>query len=110
MSITGASNHHLIVMLYEQAIKFLHQAIRDLREENFISQARNIRKAQAIIDELNSVLDMDAGGDVAKNLRAIYNFMIHHLSEASNDCDVGLIHEVISQLEELNGSWKVITD
>jgi flagellar protein FliS len=110
MSITGANNHHLIVMLYEQAIRFLHQAIRDMREENFTCQTRNVRKAQAIIDELNSVLDMDAGGDVAKNLRAIYNFMIQHLTEASNDCDVGLIHEVISQLEELNGSWKVITD
>ena len=53
MSITGFSNHHLIVMLYEQAIKFLHQTITDIREGNFAGRTRNIRKAQAIIDELN---------------------------------------------------------
>lgn len=108
MSITGVDNHHLIVTLYEQAIRFLHQAIKDMREGNLISQARNIRKAQGIIDELNSVLDMDAGGDIAKNLRAIYNFMIQHLSQAGAECDVDLIHEVVLQLEELNSSWKVI--
>lgn len=108
MSITGVDNHHLIVTLYEQAIKFLHQAIKDMREGSLISQARNIRKAQGIIDELNSVLDMDAGGDVARNLRAIYNFMIKHLSDAGAERDVNLIHEVILQLEELNSSWKVI--
>lgn len=110
MSITGVSNHHLIVTLYEQAIRFLHQAIKDMREGSLISQARNIRKAQRVIDELNSLLDMDAGGDVARNLRAIYNFMIKHLSEAGVECDVDLIQEVIVQLEELNSSWKVIVD
>ena len=109
MSITGVSNHHLIVMLYEQAIKFLHQTITDIREGNFAGRTRNIRKAQAIIDELNSVLDMDAGGDVASNLRAIYNLMIQHLNKADLNCDMGLINEVITQLEELNDSWKVIS-
>jgi flagellar protein FliS len=108
MSISNAHNHHLIVVLYEHAIGFLQRAIRDMQEGNFVSQARNIRKARQIIDELNFVLDMDAGGDVAKNLRAIYNFMIQHLSKADKDCDLGLIQEVISQLEQLNDSWKVV--
>ena len=109
MSVSGVRDHHLIVVLYEQAINFLRQAITDMQQANFVSQSRNIKKAQGIIDELSSVLDMDAGGDVAKNLRAIYNFMIQHLDRADADCDLSLMQEVISQLEELNDSWKVIT-
>ena len=109
MSVSGVQNHHLIVMLYDHAIKFLHQAIRDIQQGSYIGQARNIRKTEGIIDELNSVLDMDAGGDVAGNLRGIYNLMIQQLEQVNNSSDVYLIYEVIAQLEELNESWRMVT-
>ena len=109
MSVSGVQNHHLIVMLYDQAIRFLRHAIDDIQQGGYAGQARNIRKTEGIIDELNSLIDMDAGGDVAENLRGIYNLMIQQLEQANNSSDVHLIYEVISQLEELNESWRVVT-
>ncbi len=100
----------MIVMLYDGAIKFLKQAIRDLEAKDYTAKGRDIAKAQNIILELNSVLDMQTGGEVAQNLRSLYNFMNKHLTQANTQSDAQIIREVINLLEELNQSWRAITD
>ena len=100
----------MIVMLYDGAIKFLKQAIRDLEAKDYIAKGRDISKAQNIILELNTVLDMEAGGEIAQNLRSLYNFMNKHLNQANTQSDARMIREVINLLEELNQSWRAITD
>ena len=108
-TISTQNKGRLIVMLYEGAIRFLRQAIRDLEVHDYAAKGRNISKAQDIILELNTVLDMEAGGDVAQNLRSLYNFMLRHLSQANLKCDTQMIREVVSLLEDLNQSWRAIT-
>jgi len=108
-AVTTQNKGRLIVMLYDGAIKFLKHAIVDLEKKDYEAKGRNIAKAQDIIVELNTVLDMDAGGEVAQNLRGLYNFMNRHLSEANIKCDTRMIQEVVSLLEELNQSWRAIT-
>lgn len=108
-AVTTQNKGRLIVILYDGAIKFLRQAIADIEAEDFEAKGRNIGKALDIIYELNTILDMDAGGEVAQNLRGLYNFMCSHLTEASVKCQPQMIREVISLLEELNQSWKAIT-
>ena len=69
----------------------------------------NINKARDIINELNAVLDMEAGGEIAANLRKLYLFMNQRLSEANIKRDPQMISEVIGLMEELNQSWKAIS-
>ena len=52
---------------------------------------------------------MEAGGEIAQNLRSLYNFMNRHLSQANVKCDPQMIREVITLLEDLNQSWRAIT-
>ena len=99
----------IIVMLYDGAVKFLKQAIQNLEAKDYVAKGRNIAKAQDIILELNTVLDMQAGGEVAQNLRSLYNFMNKQLTQANTKSDARMIREVISLLEELNQSWRAIT-
>jgi flagellar protein FliS len=99
----------LVVMLYEGAIKFLNLAIKGIETGDYTAKGLNITRAQDIINELNAVLDMDAGGEVATNLRRLYCFMVRRLTEANNKKDARLIRDVIDLLEELNQSWKAIT-
>jgi flagellar secretion chaperone FliS len=106
----GTQNRgRLIVMLYDGAIKFLNLAIKELEANNFIEKGRYIVKAQDIISELNAVLDMEAGGEVAVNLRKLYLFMNKQLIEANIQKDPRIIREIISLLEELNQGWKAIS-
>ena len=99
----------LIVMLYDGAIKFLRQAIKDMEANDYEAKGKNIVKAQDVIMELNTVLDMESGGEIARNLRSLYNFMHGHLGQANIKGDTQMITEVINLLTELNQSWKAIT-
>jgi flagellar protein FliS len=53
---------------------------------------------------------MDAGGEIAGNLRKLYFFMNDRLSQAHIKNDPQMISEVITLLEELNQSWKAIAE
>ena len=107
-AVTTQSKGRLIVMLYDGAIKFLRLAIREIENNNYEAKGRYINKAIDIINELNAVLDMDAGAEIASNLRKLYIFMINRLSQANVQSDPQLIRDVIKLMEELGQSWKAI--
>jgi flagellar protein FliS len=109
-AITTQNRGRLVVMLYDGAIKFLRQAVKDLQQNDFAAKGKHIARAQDILYELNTVLDIEKGGQVAKNLRTLYNFMQRHLSEANLRKDPQMIQEVIGMLDELNQSWRAITN
>ena len=108
-SVTTQNKGSLIVTLYDGAIKFMRLAIKELEAGNYEAKGRYINKAQDIISELNAVLDMEAGGEIAANLRRLYVFMSNRLSQANAKCDPQMVREVISLMEELNQSWRAIT-
>ena len=109
ISVTTESKGRLIVMLYDGAIKFMKLAIREMEAKNFEAKGQYISKAQDIINEINTVLDMEAGGDIASNLRQLYFFMTRHLSKANSKNDPQMVREVISLMEELNIGWRTIS-
>jgi flagellar protein FliS len=79
-----------------------------MEAKNYEAKGRYINKAQDIIDELNAVLDIEIGGEIATNLRKLYCFMSNHLSQANIKCDPQMIRDVIKLMEELNQGWKAI--
>jgi flagellar protein FliS len=107
-TVTTQSKGRLIVLLYEGAIKFMKLAIKELETENYEAKGRYINRAQDIITELNAVLDVDAGGEIAANLRKLYLFMNDRLSQANTKRDSQMIREVITLMEGLNQGWKAI--
>jgi len=107
-AVTTQSKGRLIVLLYEGAIKFMKLAIKELEADNYEAKGRYLGRAQDIINELNAVLDVDAGGEIAANLRSLYDFINRRLSEANTARDPQMIREVITLMEELGQSWKAI--
>ena len=109
-TVTTQSKGRLVVMLYDGAIKFLKLAINEIETKNPEAKGKYINKAKDIINELNAVLDMDSGGEIAPNLRKLYLFMNSRLSQANMKQDPKMIREVIALLEELNEGWKAIVE
>ena len=107
-TVTTQSKGRLIVMLYDGAIKFMRLAIKELEANNFEAKGNYINRAQDIINELNAVLDMDAGGEMVANLRKLYCFVSDRLSQANVKRDPQMIRDCIKIIEELNQVWKVI--
>ena len=107
-AVTTQSRGRLIVLLYDGAIKFMKLAVSELQAGNNEAKGQYLMKAQDIINELNAVLDMEAGGEIAVNLRKLYLFMNQRLSEANMKRDPQMIRDCIKLMEELNQSWKAI--
>jgi flagellar protein FliS len=104
-SILTAPPERLVVMLYDGAIRFLKQAAvaeRSGQQQMFLDR---LRRAEAIIDELNVTLDMSQG-EVAARLRSIYLFCKRHLVQAHIKRDADHIDTVIRLLSDLRESWQ----
>jgi flagellar secretion chaperone FliS len=108
-AVATQSRGRLVVLLYEGAIRFLRQAQQELEAGDMAAKGEHINKAVAILHELDSCLNMDDGGEIAQNLRSIYQFMVRHLGEANVQRNPTHIQDVIECLESLNESWKAIT-
>ena len=100
----------LVVMMYEGAIKALRSSIENIQDKRFEAKGKDLLKAHDILFELMSCLDHEKGGDVAKNLAALYTYMIKRILEANVSLDVQIIDEVIRHLETLNEGWRTLAD
>ncbi len=107
-SVTTQTPGRIVVMLYDGAIRFLKEALAAIERNDFAEKGLKIDKALAIINELNSSLDVQAGGEIAENLRRLYLFMQEHLVFASMRKDKRAIADVISLLEQINAGWREI--
>ena len=104
-SILTATPGQLVVMLYDGCLRFLHQAAYAMREGNVIESNTRLQRAEAIIDELRTTLDMEQGGVVASRLQGIYVFCSKHLIEARLSREPQNIEKVSELLSELRDAW-----
>jgi len=105
-SVYGASPVGLIVMLYEGAISALRKAQGEIALNNYIAKGKLIGKGLDIINGLDTVLNLEKGGEVTANLRELYLYMKHRLGVANLKNDAEILDEVIYLLEDLLGAWK----
>src|SRR3984957_6851252 len=86
-SVTSASREKLLLMMYEGAIKFTKKAIIACEMKDIANRGLNIGKAYDIIMELNNTLNFDVGGEIARNLEQLYNYMTEQLTKANASGD-----------------------
>jgi flagellar protein FliS len=108
-SITTQNKGKLIVLLYDGAINFLNRAIHCIDQEDIEGKNRCIGKARDIIFELNSSLNLCAGGDLAGNLRSLYNFIWIFLGRININNETGDLKKVIQILSDVRHSWQQVT-
>ncbi|MCE5180393.1 MAG: flagellar export chaperone FliS [Betaproteobacteria bacterium] len=108
-NVLTASPHKLILMLFDGAIKAISLAKFSMNKKEIGPKGEAISKAIAIIDEgLKLSLDVKAGGELAENLSALYEYMCHRLLVANLKNDIGALEEVSRLLMELRDAWAAI--
>ncbi|MDM5231846.1 MULTISPECIES: flagellar export chaperone FliS [Lysinibacillus] len=105
-SVTTASPGELTLMLYNGCLKFLGKAKLAIEEKNIQEKNNNLQRAQAIIAELMSTLNMDI--DISKQMLPLYEYMNHRLVEANIQNDVAIIEEVEGLVTEFRDTWKEV--
>lgn len=112
--IETATPERILIMLYDGAIQFLNIAKLELNANtvplNIQKIHNNIMGAQKIITEFQNTLNMEIGGEMARNLYDLYDYLYKRLIEANVKKDVKIIDEVLSHLKDLRDTWQQAID
>ena len=107
--VVAANPHKLILMLFEGARIALSSALIHMRNGEITAKGESISKAIAIISSgLQASLDIKAGGELAEQLHALYDYMSRRLLQANLQNKSEYIEEVARLLAELNAAWETI--
>ncbi|WGS49745.1 flagellar export chaperone FliS [Paraburkholderia sp. D15] len=104
--VMGASPHRLIVMLYQGARQAIAQARMHLQQGNVAGRGEAIGKAIQIVESgLQQSLNIEAGGEIAERLDALYGYMSRRLLEANIKQSEAMLVEVDGLLATLEEAW-----
>jgi len=107
-NVNGASPLQLVIMLYDGALRFMEAGKHAMANGNLDKQNYYLQKAQKIVFELMSSLDMEKGADVAKNLFALYGYVVNELVKANVEDRPDAIDRSIKVMSDLRQSWAEI--
>ncbi|WP_435104266.1 flagellar export chaperone FliS [Arhodomonas sp. AD133] len=98
----------LTEMLFSGALERIAQAKGAMERGDTAAKGERIGKAIGILDGLRGGLDHQAGGDLAANLDALYDYMQRRLVSANARNDAAALDEVIALLREIKEGWDAI--
>ncbi len=101
-----ANRGQLLILLYEAAIKNVKKASDCLDKKDLNGKGAAIIKTHDIINELVNTLDFNVGGNIARDLERLYNFMIEQLVKANAENNKQPLVGVIKLLENLLDGWR----
>lgn len=108
--ISTATKEQLLLITYDIGIKSCRIAETalsgDEAKRDFEVASREIIRAQAVIRELMVTLNMERGGEMAKTLMGLYNFMYQTLVDANVSKEPEKVRTVRDMLESLKQSWE----
>ena len=104
-SVNTLDQNKLIIMLYDGAVKNASFAVEYMKSEEIEKVHDCLIKTKNIVTELMATLNMDNGGEIAKNLQSLYSYMFSQLIEANMEKKPEPVIVVIDLLKELRAAW-----
>ena len=104
-SILTAPRGQLVVMLYDGCVRFLAQAAQAMSAGDVAEAGERLSRAEAIVDELLSTLDLEQGGVIASRLQGIYVWATQTLIRARLEQDAAAVETVADFFGQLRESW-----
>ena len=105
-----ASPGQLVLMLYDGALRFLEKALAGFESDDPLEFNQtinnNLLRAQSILGELNSTLNMEQGGRLAVTLRGLYGYMDDRLTESNFRKSPDGIRDTIQRLTVIRDAWR----
>ena len=107
--VDAASPHRLVEMLFEGFFDSCSQALGHIRTGNVELKCRSLARAARIVDEgLKAPLDLQSGGELAKDLRDLYAYVSVRLTHANLQNDEAAVDECQRLLRPIHSAWTTI--
>lgn len=99
------NNDELILFIYQQMSKILNQTLYYFEKNEIENRVNGINKAIEILNALMSILNFEAGGEIAVRLRSLYLYSIKRLTTANYDKNPQPVEEVVRIFKALHAGW-----
>ncbi len=100
-----ASSVQVVVLLYDGVIQALKLAQEGIVTNNMMDKARFLDRGLAVVNELSAALDMERGGAIATDLRRLYEYVQHELTQANLHHDATRLNGPIRCLGVVREAW-----
>lgn len=104
-SVQTASKEQILLMLYQAAIKNCKKAIEAIESNDVAKKGEFIGKFQDIVIELNNSLDFEVGGDIARELSSLYDYLLYSSTQANIKIDKEPLESALNVLKTLYDGW-----
>ena len=108
-SVMGANPHQLVGLLFDALQQSLASAKAAMLSGDIAAKGRSISRVVRILEEgLKAGLDAERGGNLATNLRSLYDYCIVRITEANLRNDATMVDEVIRLIHPVSDGWNQI--
>lgn len=107
-SLANADAHGLVQLLMDAVIERMNTARACIERGERVRKAKLLHSCVTLIAELRGSLNLEKGGELARNLSDLYEYMARRLILANLNSDVSVITEVMGLLGEIRGAWVAI--
>lgn len=107
-AVLDADPHRLISLMLAGARERMRRAAACIGSGNVARKGEAILEASTIIGHLDSSLNHEAGGELAGNLSALYEYIQRRLLEANMHNDAQALAECDQLLGDIESAWNAI--
>jgi flagellar protein FliS len=104
-SVQGATPLGLVVMLYDGAIAALQRAVAAIEAHDIETKCAHLKRAQAIIAQLEGSLNFELGGKVAQTLKSFYVYSRAQALKANLENSPEILRSLIEKFSTTREAW-----
>jgi flagellar protein FliS len=105
-SLAGAQGMQLTQMLFDGLVDTLVALRGHLVHRSVAAKSAQVTKAHRIVIGLQSTLDFERGGDVARNLNDLYLYVIRRLVHVHAHNDLQALEEITDMMRDIRDAWR----
>ncbi len=104
-AVSAADPYRLVQLMLENVLQRIAAARGHLARGEAARKGEQTSKAIAVIGALNASLNVEAGGEVAANLRLLYDYSCVRLALANSRNDDAIFEEVATIVRRIKEGW-----
>lgn len=106
--VSAADPHRLVLMLLDGALGKLALARGNMARNDVRAKGEAIGQAISIVNGLRTSLNLQEGGQIARNLDDLYDYITRQLLQANVKNEPVLVEEAADLLREIREGWDAI--
>lgn len=103
-----ANQVELVQMLFSALLDAMSEADGHLQRGAIVLKCQSIARADKIVQGLRVTLDHANGGELARNLDALYDYVSRRLLHANLRNDVESLREARGLMAEISEAWEML--